>query len=227
MFMPRADNAAPVALRSQPEVAPALPRSRAGAVTRDQILNQAADLASVEGLDGLTLGRLATDLGMSKSGIYAHFGSKEELQLATLEQASSLFIDELEPRLEGKAPGLPRLREMLEAWVAYVEGEVFSGGCFFAAASTEFDDRPGAVRDRLVTLTGGWLRAIEVEITTAIDNGEFSRAVDAGQLAFELHAFLQEANWAWQLHDQAEAFTRARRAMASALQRSTTANSGE
>jgi AcrR family transcriptional regulator len=198
------------------------PRSRAGAETRDQILNQAADLASVEGLDGLSLGRLATELGMSKSGLYAHFGSKEELQLATLEQAAAMFIAEIEPPMTEAGAGVLRLRAMLEAWTAYVESEVFSGGCFFAAASAEFDDRPGAVRERIVALTGSWVRAIEKETQAAINAGELAAKLDPGQLAFEVHAFLQEANWAWQLHDEPLAFKRARTAMRSALTRSAT-----
>ena len=113
--------------------------------TRREILQFAVDIASAEGLEGLSIGRLATELKMSKTGIFAHFGSKEQLQLATVEAAGQIFLEKVvQPAL--KSPrGLPRLKAILEHWLEYVERVVFRGGCFFAAASAEFDSRPGAV----------------------------------------------------------------------------------
>ncbi|MCI0402481.1 MAG: TetR/AcrR family transcriptional regulator [Acidobacteria bacterium] len=182
-----------------------------GARTRGQILRFAVDLASAEGLEGLTIGRLAGALRLSKSGLFAHFGSKEELQLATVEAAKDIFLQKVvEPALVAP-PGLARLRALLEAWTWYVESSVFRGGCFFAAASAEFDGRPGAVRDRVAALTKSWLGALEQEAHRAQRRGHIQPGVDCGQLAFEAHALVQEANWACQLLGDKHAFHRARR----------------
>src|SRR6202046_3553710 len=128
---------------------PPLPSSR-GARTRTTILRAAAGLASVDGLDGLSIGRLATELAMSKSGLFAHFGSKEELQLATIEEAREIYAREvIEPARAGGA-GIIRLHALCEAFLSYLERAVFPGGCFFASAMAEFDSKaPGPVRDRI------------------------------------------------------------------------------
>src|SRR5438045_1680435 len=119
--------------------------------TREAILERAMDLASVEGLEGLTIGRLAAELQMSKSGLFGHFGSKEELQLATVREAADRFAAEVvEPTLT-EEEGSPRLHALCERYIGYLERNVFSGGCFFAAAAAEFDDRPGPVRDAVRT----------------------------------------------------------------------------
>src|SRR5712692_9109449 len=115
--------------------------------TRQGILRIAVDIASAEGLEGLSIGRLATELQMSKTGIFAHFGSKEQLQLATIDAAKEIFIEHVVQPALIHARGLPRLQAMLESWISYVENIVFRGGCFFAAASAEFDSRPGPVRN--------------------------------------------------------------------------------
>src|SRR3984893_3143683 len=131
--------------------------------TRVEILAVAVDLASAEGLEGLSIGRLATELRMSKTGIFAHFGSKEQLQLATVDAAKQVFLEQIvQPALECSR-GIPRLRAILDNWIGYVERIVFRGGCFFAAASAEFDSRPGPVRDEIAALTKAWLVAIERE----------------------------------------------------------------
>jgi AcrR family transcriptional regulator len=124
-------------------------RKARGDRTRQAILEAAVDIASAEGLEGLTIGRLASELSMSKSGLFAHFGSKEELQLATVEAARDIFIREVIRPSFTAAKGLTRLWKLCDVWLAYVRGEVFRGGCFFAAAAAEFDGRPGPVRDRL------------------------------------------------------------------------------
>src|SRR5687767_8985814 len=118
-----------------------------GERTRQSILERAVDLASLEGLEGLTIGRLADELKMSKSGLFAHFGSKEELQLATVEAASQRYVAEIFAPALKEPRGYPRLLAICDSWLSYIKRGVFPGGCFFAAASFEFDSRPGAVRD--------------------------------------------------------------------------------
>src|SRR5258708_38055462 len=138
-------------------------RARA-AKTRAEILNVAVDLASADGLECLTIGRLATESHMSKTGIFAHFGSKQQLQLATVGAAKQIFVEQVvKPGLTSPR-GLPRLNVMLESWLGYVESIVFRGGCFFAAASAEFDSRPGKVRDEIASLTKTWLMPLQSAI---------------------------------------------------------------
>jgi len=182
--------------------------------TRRDILQVAVDIASAEGLEGLSIGRLATELEMSKTGIFSHFGSKEQLQLATVEAAKEIFLEQVaQPPL--KSPqGVPRLKAMLEHWLGYVERIVFRGGCFFAAASAEFDSRPGRVRNRIAELTKAWMLALQEEIRFAQRQKEISDSVNPAQLAFELHAYVQEANWAFKLFNDKSAFLVARRAIA-------------
>ena len=185
--------------------------------TRLDILHLAMDIASAEGLEGLSIGRLATELGMSKTGIFAHFGSKEELQLATVDSAKEVFIKEVVQPAMATDRGVKRLRVMLDTWLGYVERVVFRGGCFFAAASAEFDSRPGRVRDQIAALTKSWLKAIQDEIVFAQSAGQISSDVDGAQLAFELHAYVQEANWAFKLFGDKSAFRRASQAIAGRL----------
>src|SRR2546422_5997738 len=133
-------------------------RQAQGDRSRQAILEVAVHLASVEGLEGLTIGRLASETGMSKSGLFAHFGSKEDLQLATVEAARSIFIENvIRPTFEAKK-GLPRLKRLCEIWFDYAQNHVFRGGCFFAAASAQFDNRPGRVRDRIAGIMKEWLQ---------------------------------------------------------------------
>ena len=135
-------------------------RKARGDRTRQAILEVAVDVASAEGLEGLTIGRLAAELSMSKSGLFAHFGSKEELQLATVEAARDIFIREvIRPSFEA-GKGLARLWKLCDVWLAYVRSEVFRGGCFFAAAAAEFDGRPGLVRDRVAGIMKEWLATL-------------------------------------------------------------------
>lgn len=185
--------------------------------TREEILRVAMDIASAEGLEGLSIGRLATELQMSKTGIFAHFGSKEQLQLATVDAARQVFLEQVvKPSLE-HSRGIPRLRAMLDNWIGYVERIVFRGGCFFAAASAEFDSRPGPVRDAIARLTKAWLVALKREIDFARASTQLRPSVNSAQLAFELHAYVQEANWAFKLFNDKSAFPRARRAIISRL----------
>src|SRR5215207_5340323 len=172
--------------------------------TRGTILDRAVDLASTEGLEGLTIGRLASDLELSKSGLFGHFGSKEELQLATIEEASTRFVRAVvEPALD-EAEGEPRLRALCGAFIDYLERGVFAGGCFFGAASIEFDDRPGQVGDRVRDAVAAWMDYLESQARTA-------GADDPKLLAFEFHALAQGANSAFRLFGDPGAFARARK----------------
>jgi len=181
--------------------------------TRQEILRLATDIASAEGLEGLSIGRLATELRMSKTGIFAHFGSKEQLQLAVVDAAKQIFMDQVVHPALRQPRGIPRLQAMLESWLGYVEKIVFRGGCFFAAASAEFDSRPGPVRDEIAALTKAWLVALQDEIAFAKSRRQMKESAKPVQLAFELHAYVQEANWAFKLFNDKSAFLRARRAI--------------
>jgi AcrR family transcriptional regulator len=168
-------------------------RVRRGDRTRRVVLARAVDLASVEGLDGLSIGRLATDLAISKSGLISHFGSKEGLQLATIRAARAIFVHTvIEPALETPA-GLDRVRALLDAWLEYSSDRRFPGGCFFARASHEYAARPGPVRDALATLDEEWLGLIAETVAGAQRAGEIVTAVDPIQLAYELDAYLDSA----------------------------------
>lgn len=189
-----------------------------GVRTRTSILERAVDLASLEGLEGLTIGRLADELGMSKSGLFAHFGSKEELQLAVIDAASQRYIREIfSPALQ-LPRGFPRLMEICRSWISYVERRVFPGGCFFAAASFEFDGRPGPVRDRIRGLMDDWIHSLEKAIRMAQAEGHLDPDVDPAQLAFELNALFFGANFAYYLRDDKHALERATRAVESRLE---------
>jgi AcrR family transcriptional regulator len=211
-----------VLLKQKPPVV--LYRTVRSEKTRREVLDVAVDLASAEGLEALTIGRLAEAVEMSKSGLFAHFGSKEGLQLATVDRARDIFVDKvIQPSLAA-APGTACLAAMLDSWLSYVESIVFRGGCFFAAVSAEFDSRPGAVRDKIAKLTKTWITALEEEARRAQALKQLSESVDVGQLVFELHAYVQEANWAFKLFDDADAFMRARAAIASRIAASRTAS---
>jgi len=188
-------------------------RRAKGDRSRVAILEVAVHLASVEGLDGLTIGRLASETGMSKSGLFAHFGSKEDLQLATVDAARSIFIEQvIRPAFEARK-GLPRLRRLCDIWFDYAENHVFRGGCFFAAASAEFDSRPGRVRDRIAAIMKEWLEVLRWAIVDAQEAGQINPKVNAVQFAFEINALEIGANWALQLFRDKLAFQHARTAV--------------
>src|ERR1700712_5075652 len=160
-------------------------RRRRGNATRESILQAAADLASVEGLEGLTIGRLATDLAMSKSGLFAHFGSKEELQLATIGAAKEIFAREVVAPARDAERGLPRLEALLAAKLRYERGEVFDGGCFFETVRAEFDSRkPGPVRDVIEADLEEWDDLMRRAIRSAVRAGHLKSETDAAQLQY-------------------------------------------
>ena len=189
-----------------------------GERTRQSILERAIDLASVEGLGGLTIGRLADDLDMSKSGLFAHFGSKEDLQLATIEAASQRYIREIFAIAIREPRGYPRLLAICRSWLSYLRRGVFPGGCFFAAASFEYDGRPGPIRDLIRRLMNDWIGALEKAIRMAQDEGHLDRDVDPAQLAFELNSLFFGANFAYYLRDDATAVDKAERAVLARLE---------
>jgi AcrR family transcriptional regulator len=193
------------------------PSTQAGSRKRDAILQRAADLASAEGLEGLTIGRLAGELGMSKSGLFDHFGSKEELQLATVEHASATLWREVVEPAAAAPPGRERLTALIEGYISYLERDTFPGGCFLAAAAAEFDGRPGPVQDAIVAATRAWARELESQAEVALRQGELPAGTDSEQLVFELSAYTNRANAVYQLYCDRRAFGRARLAVARAL----------
>jgi AcrR family transcriptional regulator len=199
-----------------------MPSAENGRHTRAQILRAAMDTASVKGLSGLSIGDLAGRLGMSKSGLFRHFGAKEQLQLATADAALDVFDQEVVAPAMAASPGVDRLRALMHHWVGYLEGDVFPGGCFFAAASADVDSQPGPVRDRIAGIGRAAIDAIAAEVEAAQHLGQLRAEIDCRQLAFELHAYALEANWALLLLDDDRAGDRARTAIEEALAGATT-----
>jgi AcrR family transcriptional regulator len=181
-----------------------------GDKTRAAVLARAADIASVEGLEGLSIGQLATELNISKSGVFAHFGSKEELQLATVSAAADVFIEHVIAPAMQTPPGVRRVWRLLDHWLDYSQSGVFSGGCFFISTAAEFDSRPGRVRDAIASMMKRWVDGLAQEIRGAIKSGEVEPTADPAQLAFELDALISAANASYQLLDDPVVFRRAR-----------------
>ncbi|MEV0384332.1 TetR/AcrR family transcriptional regulator [Nonomuraea sp. NPDC050643] len=186
--------------------------------TRSAILGRSVAIASAEGLEGLTIGRLATELGMSKSGVLGHFGSKEALQLAVLDRAGEIFRTEVWEPVVAAAPGLVRLRALCEAWISYLERGVFPGGCFFVAAAHEFDGRPGPVRGAVEARFDTWRARLTKEAGRAVAAGDLPGSTDPDQLVFELLGLVMALNHAIQLHRDPRAATRARHAVRARLE---------
>lgn len=184
-----------------------------GDESRRAILAHAIDTASVEGLDGLTIGRLAEAAQYSKSGVATLFGSKEQLQLATVEAARQVFIDEVVgPAREKSERGLSRVCALIREWLDYSDRRVFKGGCFFAAAAVEFDSKPGPVRDAVIAASSEWEDYLTISIQRAIDARELPLLDDARQLTFELVSFLEAANTRSLMYSSVEPYERAARA---------------
>ena len=189
-----------------------------GERTRQTILDTAAALATEEGLEPLSIGKLAGATGMSKSGLFAHFGSKEELQLATVDHAAELFVREVIAPAREAPRGLARVWALCENMVDYAQRQVFPGGCFFAAAAFEFNRRPGPVRDRIEHMLGTWLSYLDHAVEQAQQTGELVQTPSAKELAFELDAFAQAANAKYQLFRDEAVFAEARRAIRERLE---------
>jgi len=190
-------------------------RTRApGDRARARIVERAAELATVEGLDGLSIGRLAEVTGVAKSSVHALFGSKEELQLATINAARDSFITEvIAPALATTESGRERLAALCDGYLDYVERRVFPGGCFFVAVSAEVGARPGRVHDEVARVQGQWRDLLDAEARSAHDRSELPEGRDPAQLAFELGVILAGTNIVAVLHNDNRAIARARAAM--------------
>jgi AcrR family transcriptional regulator len=173
----------------------------------------AVDIASVDGLEGLSLGTLATGAKLSKSGVVALFGTKEQLQLAAIEAAREIFVDAVIAPALAVAGGRARLDALLEGWIQYSETRVFAGGCFFAAAMAEVGSRPGPLRDAVATHMEAWADTLRRVINRAVDRGELTPRADTDQLVFEIRALLDGANTDSLLLGSSEPYARVRAAL--------------
>ena len=195
---------------------PRKPRSD-GERSRRTILDAAAKLATVEGLEGLSISLLAHHIGMSKSGLYAHFGSKEELQLAAIQTADAIFEAEvIAPAMQAATP-LEQVEMLCENFLSHLERGVFPGGCFFAAAAAEFDTHPGPVRERISEFQLGWTDRLVELVRESQAAGKLRTEEDPDQLVFELNGYLLMANMAFLLYGSTQPIERARSAIAARL----------
>jgi AcrR family transcriptional regulator len=182
-----------------------------GERSRQAILSASAKLATIEGLRGLTIGGLAEATGMSKSGLYAHFGSKEELQLATIDAADEIFEREVVGPATASGDYVAQIFQLSDRFLDYVGSDVFPGGCFFAAASAELDTHPGRVKERIAAFQAGWMGRFIQLISQAQAEGEIDAKEDPMQLGFELNSMLTLANSIYVMFGDRSAFARARR----------------
>jgi AcrR family transcriptional regulator len=183
---------------------------RKGEQTRSAIVAAALELAARDGLEGLTIGALAERMTMSKSGVFAHFGSREELQINVLKEYERRFVDEvLRPSLASPR-GLPRLQQILQLWIERTAIEA-TRGCIWVSSATEYDDRPGAVRDELVAMVGRWKRELGRAIQQAIEAGALAAGTDPGELIFELYGVMLALHHDTRLLRSPDALARAQR----------------
>ena len=187
--------------------------------TRQNILSCAADMASVEGLEGLTVGRLAAALNMSKAGAIGHFGNKLELQLATLDFAADVFRREVWQPAAHVSAGMPRLLAICDSWMNYAGRPAFPGGCFIAAVSFEFDSRPGPVHDALAAHMRRWHTQLVADATAAVEAGDLPPSTDVEQIAFGLEALAARVTPTRQLYGDEHAAEHAKESMLSLLGR--------
>jgi AcrR family transcriptional regulator len=200
---------------------------RKGEETRQAILERAASLASQRGLDGVTIGRLAEDLHLSKSGLFAHFNSKEGLQIQILRHTAQAFVDRvIRPAL--RAPrGERRVRALFDAWLAWARADLLKGGCLFVAAATELDDREGPVRDELVRQQRDWLELVANVARTGVGEGEFRADLDAEQFAHDVYGVMLAYHHARRLLRDPRAEDRARLAFEALLSAARTPRTSE
>ncbi|WP_049623031.1 TetR/AcrR family transcriptional regulator [Frateuria defendens] len=180
-----------------------------GQATRELILEAAYGMARSEGLEGLSIGTLAQGVGMSKSGVFAHFGSREDLQLAVLENAGGRFVDEVMAPALRLPRGLPRLRGIVERWFEWMRRH--EGGCVLATASSEYDGRPGPLHDFVVKQQAEWREALKRAVGLAVESGELRADTDPGQAAFEIHALVLALHHDAGLFGHDDAMRRAKR----------------
>jgi AcrR family transcriptional regulator len=183
------------------------------AETRAAVTQAAVECASVEGLEGLTIGGLAGETKMRKSSVFSLFGSKQELQRATLDAAIEQFKEEVWGPAAEEHPGVTRLLALCDSWLDYHRREVMPGGCFLTTATIEYDARPGPLRDSIAQTMEQWLGVLEREVAVAIDVGDLPADTDPADVAFQLNALAAAASYGFQLWRDPEVFARARRSM--------------
>lgn len=188
-----------------------------GELTRQAILEHATLLASRVGLEGLTIGTLADDLELSKSGLFGHFRSKEALQVQVLEHAAASFVEIVVRPALVQPRGLPRMRALFERWLGWTRSGPLPGGCLFVAAATELDDQPGPVRDRLQQLQRDWLGVIATSFRKGVAEGHFHRDADPEQFAQDLYGVALAYHHAHRLLQDPKAEARARHAFEALL----------
>jgi AcrR family transcriptional regulator len=196
-----------------------MPRRSAAAVaeTRSEVTRAAVDRASVEGLEGLTIGGLAEEARMRKSSVFSLFGSKQDLQLAALDAAVEQFTEEVWAPVADERPGLRRLLALCDSWLAYHERGVMPGGCFLTTATVEYDARPGPLRDAVARTMRRWFGVLEREAAAAIEAGELPADTEPGDVAFSLNAMAAAASYGYQLSRDRNVFEIARRSMRGVL----------
>src|SRR5262245_26231191 len=190
-----------------------------GQASRETILLAAARLATTKGLIGLSIGDLAAAVGMSKSGLYAHFKSKEELELATIETAAAIFDSEVLQPVTRAPAGSTRLKSLANSFLSHLERRVFPGGCFFAAVAAELDTHPGPVHDRVLEVLNSWLSLLRQCILDAQALGEIDAGAQVDQVVFEIQAMLLAANFLFVMTNDPLRLTQARRGVEGVLAR--------
>ena len=190
-----------------------------GRQTKAHILDVALRMAAQLGLEGLSIGALAEATGMSKSGVFAHFGSREDLQIAVVREYHARFEREVFAPGVAAPRGLPRLRALFDHWMRYTSAELDTGGCLFISGAVEFDDRPGSVRDALARTVRLWTGALERAVAQAKAEGHLSARADEAQVAFETHALILALHYEARFLRQPGAAERARRGFDNVLAR--------
>src|SRR5215471_9685082 len=190
-----------------------------GQASRETILLAAAKLATTKGLIGLSIGDLAAEVGMSKSGLYAHFKSKEELELATIETAAAIFDSEVIQPVTRAPAGIARLKSLAHSFLSHLERRVFPGGCFFAAVTAELDTRPGPARDRVVQVLDQWQSLLRQCVLDAQALGEIDPQAEVAQAAFEIQAMLLAGNYQFVMTNDPVRLSQARRGVEHVLTR--------
>jgi AcrR family transcriptional regulator len=185
--------------------------------SRVAVVEAAIDLASVEGLEGITIGRLANELGMSKSGLIGRFGDKQRMQRAVLAAAVQRFTDAVWQPASRLQPGLPRLEAIVDAWVGHLRDGVFPGGCFVTTASVEYDSRPGPLHDDVAEVVNGWLHVLAAEARRAHQAGDLPADRDPADVAFELHSLASGGSVVGRLIGDGAALDRTHAAMRRAI----------
>jgi AcrR family transcriptional regulator len=190
-----------------------------GIVSRGVILNAAARLATTRGLEGLSIGELAQHIGMSKSGLYAHFKSKEELELATIETAAEIFASDVIAKVPQTLRGLERIAALTDAFLQHLERRIFPGGCFFATVAAQLAANPGRPRDRVMEVQAEWIAQFTSALGQCREAGEIPRGADLNQTAFEITAMMLRANFAWVLTEDKNVLDHARVGVKNVLSR--------